>query len=126
MKDFVMIGRGERIHEVSADDWRKHLAGAREHTATRLRFMMGDHHLVRNFVVSELPRNQGKPLRPEEISRRINLPLSRVTIVLEDLEKNLFFLVRNDAGEVSWAFPVTTEKTPHRLNFSTGEHVFTA
>jgi hypothetical protein len=126
VKDCVMIGRGEMIHEVSAGDWRRHLAGARQHTAARLRFMTGDHHLVRDFVVSELPRNQGKPLRPEEISRRINLPLSRVTTVLEELEKNLFFLVRNDAGEVSWAFPVTSERTLHRLSFSTGERIFAA
>ena len=126
MKDVTLIGRGEMILEVPAEEWRKHLAAVRHHSSSRLSFMTGDHHLVRNFVVSELPRNQGKPLRTEEISRRINLPLSRVTTVLEDLEKNLFFMVRNDAGEVSWAFPVTTEKTPHRLNFSTGEHVFAA
>ena len=46
--------------------------------------------------------------------------------IVADLEKNLFFLVRNQAGDVSWAFPVTSDATPHRLTFSTGEHTFAA
>lgn len=126
MKDIILFGRGERILEASAGEWRKHLAALRHHSSSRLSFMTGDHQLVRNFVVSELPRNRGDALRPEEISRRLNLPLARVNAILEDLQKHLFFLVLNSAGEVSWAFPVTSEKTPHRLSFSTGEHVFAA
>ena len=126
MRDIILVGKGKKILEVPVENWRKHVAGARQHTATRLAFMTDDHHLVRNFVVSELPRNQGKPLEPEDLSRRLNLPLSRVTTILGDLQENLFFLVRNNAGEVSWAFPVTSEKTPHRLSFSTGEHIFAA
>jgi len=46
--------------------------------------------------------------------------------ILTDLEKNLFFLVRDPEGNVSWAFPVTTSETPHRLTFSTGEKIFGA
>jgi len=45
---------------------------------------------------------------------------------VKDLQKNLFFLVRNDIGEISWAFPVTCDITPHRLSFSSGEGVFAA
>jgi hypothetical protein len=126
MKDIILFGRGEAILEVPAESWRKHLANTRQHSATRLSFMTGEHHLVRNFAVRELPRNHGKPLSPEDISRRLNLPLSRVTAILDDLEKHLFFLVRNGAGEVSWAFPVTSERTPHRLSFSSGEQIFAA
>jgi len=126
MKDVILIGRGEMILEVPAEEWRKHLAAARHHSSSRLNFMTGNHHLVRNFVVSALPRNRGDALRPEDISRRLNLPLTRVNAILEDLQKHLFFLVLNSAGEVSWAFPVTSEKTPHRLSFGTGEHVFAA
>ena len=76
----------------------------------------------RNFVVRELPRT-GKPIPPELISDELNLPLSKITEILDDLEKNLFFLVRNEQGEISWAFPVTADKTPHRLTFSTGERL---
>ena len=126
MKDTILIGRGKLILELPTDMWRKHLASSQLHTAAMLSFMTGDHHLVRNFVVRELPRNHGKPLSPEDISQGVNLPLSKVTTILADLHKSLFFLVRNNAGEVSWAFPVTSERTPHRLTFSSGEQTFAA
>jgi DNA-directed RNA polymerase specialized sigma subunit len=126
MKDSILIGKGKKMLEVSDENWRKHLAGARKHMEVRLSFMTGDHHRVRNFAARELPRNQGKPLRAEEIARRLGFPLARVVEILEELQKNLFFLVLNDAGEVSWAFPVTSDRTPHRLSFSSGESVFAA
>jgi hypothetical protein len=47
----------------------------------------------------------------------------RVVAVLDDLERHLFFVVRDAAGAVAWAFPVTVARTPHRLRFSTGERV---
>jgi hypothetical protein len=49
-----------------------------------------------------------------------------VQAILEELERNLLFLVRGESGAVAWAFPVTVEPTPHRLNFSTGERLFGA
>ena len=88
--------------------------------------MTTEHHRVRNFVVRELPVNQGKPLTADEISQRLDLPITRVVTILEELQKNLFFLVLNNAGEVSWAFPVTSDWTPHRLSFSSGEGIFAA
>lgn len=126
MIDTILIGRREKIHEVSADDWRKHLARARQHSNGRLNFMTQDHHRVRNFVVRELPCNQGEPLSADEISQRLDLPITRVVALLEELQKNLLFLVLNNAGEVSWAFPVTSDWTPHRLSFSSGESIFAA
>ena len=126
MKDVILIGRRETMLEVPAEKWRKHLAQARHHTAAALGFMTSNHHLVRNFAVSELARNQGQPLRPADIANRLNLPFSLVTAILEDLQRNLFFLVRNNAGQINWAFPVTCATTPHRLSFSSGERVFAA
>ena len=35
-------------------------------------------------------------------------------------------MMLNPAGEVSWAFPVTVEETPHQLRFGTGEYTFAA
>ena len=126
MKDVVLIGRRETILEVPAENWRQHLASIQQHSSPRLSFMTSDHHLVRNFAVSELPRNHGKPLHPEDIVRRLHLPFARVITILEDLQRNLFFLVLNTSGEVSWAFPVTWEETPHRVSFSSGERIFAA
>jgi len=126
MADFILTGRRDTIFEIPAERWRQHLTQAQHNTAMAFSFMTSDHHLVRNFVVSELPRNHSKPLGPEGIAQRLRLPLSRVSTILEELQKHLFFLVRNQAGEVSWAFPVTVERTPHRLSFSSGERVFAA
>lgn len=91
----------------------------------RLAFMTPHHHAVRNFVVRELPRN-GTSLSIAQIARSLRLDAKVASDLLEDLEKHLFFLVRNVRGEVSWAFPVTSDQTPHRLRFSTGERIFGA
>ena len=61
-----------------------------------------------------------------QIARSLRLDATVVPDLLGDLEEHLFFLVRNPRGEVSWAFPVTSERTPHRLRFSTGERIFGA
>jgi hypothetical protein len=126
MKDTILIGRREEMLEVPAEDWRKHLARARQHSQIRLSFMTADHHRIRNFVVRELPCKLGNPLTADEVSQRLDLPIDRVVAMLEELQKNLFFLVLNNTGEVSWAFPVTSDWTPHRLSFSSGESIFAA
>jgi hypothetical protein len=91
-----------------------------------LGFMTPPHHAVRNFVVLELPRNQGRPLSPARIAFALQLDLSLVIQLIDDLERHLFFLVRDARGNVSWAFPVSSDRTPHRLRFSTGESIYAA
>jgi hypothetical protein len=91
-----------------------------------LGFMTPRHHAVRNFVVLELPRNHGRPLSPARIAAALQLESGLVNQLLDDLEKHLFFLVRHRRGNVSWAFPVSSDRTPHRLRFSTGERIFAA
>ena len=91
-----------------------------------LAFMTPQHHAVRNFVVRELPRNHGRPLSVLEIARPLRLDVRNTVRLLEDLERRLFFLVRDRRGNVSWAFPVTSDRTPHRLRFDTGEQIFGA
>ncbi len=126
MKDSILVGRGEAMIEVPAEKWRQHLTQAGQHSAPMLSFMTDNHHRVRNFVVRELPRNHGKPLSLEDIAQHLHLPLDLVSTILDDLQKHLFFLVRNQHGEVSWAFPVTSDSTSHLLRFSSGEHIFAA
>jgi len=91
-----------------------------------LGFMTPPHHAVRNFVVRELPRNHGRPIRPPQIASALRLTAEQVVNLLDDLERHLFFLVRDPHGNVSWAFPVTSDRTPHRLRFSTGERILAA
>jgi hypothetical protein len=90
-----------------------------------LDFMSADHHRVRDFVVLELPR-RGEPLSPLLIASELNFPLERVGSIVDDLEKRLTFLFRNEDGAVAWAYPVTADPTPHRVFFSTGEQIYAA
>jgi hypothetical protein len=89
------------------------------------RFMTEEHRRVHHFVVRELPIT-GKPLTPEFIAGKLGLPHGRVVFLLSDLEKHKTFLFRNTQGAVTWAYPVTVDKTPHHLTFNSGEQVYAA
>jgi len=122
MADTVLLGRGDKIIEMPRSEWERELSAAPERISRRLEFMSLDHHRVRNFVVVELPR-LGRPISLSEISRLLHLTRKSTKRIVEDLEKNLFFLVRGGGTDVSWAFPVTAEATGHHLVFSTGERL---
>ena len=122
MNDTVLIGRGDTISSIPQTDWEQEVNSAPEQISQRLAFMSHEHHLVRNFVVRELPR-LGRPITLRAISRALRISRTRTSTIVEDLERNLFFLVRQGGKEVSWAFPVTVENTGHSLVFSTGERL---
>lgn len=125
MEETILLGRDRRLIPLARQQWAQHLASVPQHQASRLAFMTPAHHRVRYWVVQELPR-QHTPISPEIIASELSLPLDQVVTVLEELERNLFFLVRNPEGAVTWAFPVTVEPTPHELQFSTGEQTYAA
>jgi hypothetical protein len=131
MTESILLGRGRQILELPRKTWEQDLAQAPEHTQTRLRFMTEAHHRVRRYVVSELPKRgqayQPAAIEPAVIAQALQLPADQVETLLDELQSNLFFLVRrNSEGAVSWAFPVTVDPTPHRLSFSTGEQCYAA
>ncbi len=125
MRETVLMGQGHRIAELPRKTWEEHLSQVPQHGETRLGFMSKEHHLVREFVVRVLP-SAGNPMQPEFISQSLRLPVVRVKAILDELERNLFFIVLNSQGAVRWAYPVTVEKTPHELTFSTGERLYGA
>jgi hypothetical protein len=125
MEAKILLGRGREILELPQSTWQGHLTQIPQHSQSRLNFMTAAHHQIRYFVVKELVSEQ-KPIAPELISEALNLSLDRVKTILEELERNLFFLVRNEQGAVAWAYPVTVEATPHRLIFSSGERLYGA
>lgn len=102
--------------------WRRKLAGASAKIKREIAFMGPEHHLVRNFTVTELPKT-GKPLSSEWIASRLSLSQKRTIDILNELEAHMAFLFRNSEGEVTWAYPVTVEETPHTVTFSTGERI---
>lgn len=122
MQAAILVGHGHQIVEMPRLHWEQNLAHVPQHSQTRLGFMTRDHHRVRYFAVRELPR-YGAPLPPEFIAQQLNLSLARVNTILAELEQHLFFLVRNEGGAVEWAFPVTADRTPHQLTFSSGERL---
>jgi hypothetical protein len=85
--------------------------------------MSEDHHRVRDFTVLELPR-AGAPLSPQAIAEALDLDVARVRSILDELEQHLTFLFRSDGEEVTWAYPVTVDETPHHARFSTGEEAY--
>ncbi|MFQ5595472.1 MAG: hypothetical protein ACE5HA_15095 [Anaerolineae bacterium] len=125
MSETVLLGQGRQIIEIPREMWEQHLAQVPQHSESRLSFMSQVHHQVRYFVVKELA-SQGRPIQPEVIAQALQLPPAQVAIILDDLERELFFLVRDERGAVAWAYPVTVEPTPHRLSFSTGERLYGA
>ncbi|GAB4434596.1 MAG: hypothetical protein Kow0031_16340 [Anaerolineae bacterium] len=122
MSENVLLATGRELIRMPEEVWKQETLKAPEHVRPRLAFMTEAHHQVRYFVVRELPR-YGRPIRPEEIGRALALPMARVDEILDDLERHLFFLWRNEHGAVEWAFPVTAASTAHHLTFSTGEHL---
>jgi len=87
--------------------------------------MTRDHHRVRNFIVKTLPEYQ-KPLSADRIATDLDIDPEKVSIILDDLERHKFFIFRDKEKKVAWAYPVTTDETPHKAYFSTGEQIYAA
>jgi len=122
MIEQILIGRGNSIREMPRLEWERELRQTPERAEDRLAFMSEDHHRVRRMAVTDLAR-RGRPLPPDYFAKQLNLDPVRVVEILDELERKLFFLVRNGEGAVSWAYPVTVDCTPHKLTFSTGERL---
>jgi hypothetical protein len=125
MEEVILLGRGQKMLEVPQATWKQHLAQIPQHSQARLSFMTDTHHQIRYFVVKELASRQ-KPIEPEYISKKLSIQLELVKSTLEELERNLFFLARNEHGDVAWAYPVSVVITPHKIEFSSGERLYAA
>ena len=111
----VLRGSGTEIAERSENEWREELLASPPIIRQRLDFMTPTHHRIRNFVVRCLGEGEG-PIAPESIAESLALQAGEVERVLRDLERGLFFLVRDLRGRVSWAFPFTADRTLHRVD----------
>ncbi len=125
MKDKLVLGLWRYMLKVPPFLWEKQISRAKKKFESENRFLTKEHSVVHHFVVRELPR-AGKPLPPEFIADSLNLSIRRVNAILGELEKHMTFLFRNRSGEVTWAYPVTVDKTPHHLTSSTGEQLYAA
>lgn len=115
MADNLLLGVSRYLLPIPRFIWQRQVRGD-----ARLDFMSDDHHRVRDFVVTEIPK-VGKPLSPAYIAQALGLPSDRLSVILDDLETHMTFLFRNPQGDVEWAYPVTAAGTPHHIAFSSGE-----
>ena len=125
MSDSLLLGLWKYLVRIPPAIWKCQAARGAEHDRESITFMTPDHHRVRDFAVLELPR-RGRPIPPDEFARELGIPCERVVSILDELERNLTFVFRNAKGEVTWAYPVTVEPTPHRVHFDSGETVYAA
>jgi hypothetical protein len=123
LKDRLLLGIGRAMIPLPRALWQRAMASGARRAGSRTGFMTDDHHRVRDFAVSALP-GRGAPLAPEAIAEALELPVARVVSLLDDLERHLTFLFRNEDGAVTWAYPVTVDETPHHVSFSTGEEAW--
>jgi hypothetical protein len=125
MQNMLMAGAWRFVLKVPPALWQKKLAKAEAKTRAALAFMTPDHCRVHHHVVSRLPM-WGRPLPPAQVAADLEMDTSRVVSLLDELERRLTFVFRNPAGEVTWAYPVTVEATPHRVTFDSGETLYAA
>ncbi len=125
MRNKLMAGVWRYIVGVPPFLWEKQIEKARHKVKRSTAFMSAEHRSVHYYVVRELPR-LGKPIPSELVAQELGLTLEQTQAILEDLETHLTFLYRNSDGEVTWAYPVTVDKTPHAITFHSGEQLYAA
>ena len=123
MTDAIFLGIGRWMVPIPGMLWRRAVRANARTTRRSLHFMTPDHHRVRDYAVERLFQT-GAPLPAHEIARALGLSVPRVGAILDDLEKHLTFLYRRPGAEVTWAYPVAVEQTPHRAIASTGEQAY--
>lgn len=121
----LMSGLWRYMLKVPPYLWEKQIQKTRAKAAASLGFMSAEHRRVHHFVVRELPR-LGLPMPPKLVSDALDMDMADVISILDDLQEHMTFLFRNEVGEVTWAYPVTVEQTPHHMAFSSGEQLYAA
>ncbi|MBW2193003.1 MAG: hypothetical protein JRF27_04350 [Deltaproteobacteria bacterium] len=125
MKNKLMVGLWRYIINVPSFLWQKQVGKGKRRFEKAHGSLSEEERRVHHFVVKELPAT-GMPLSPDVISEKLDITADRIKVILDTLEKRMTFLYRNKTGAVTWAYPVTVEKTPHRMTFSSGEQLYAA
>lgn len=125
MNNSILLGLHRFMLRIPRPVWQQEIARSERAAKASIEFMTDEHHRVRDFVVRELPRI-AEPVSPEVIGQSLNLEPDVLVPILDELEQKLTFLFRNQLGSVTWAYPVTVEKTPHSITFSSGEQIYAA
>lgn len=125
MANKLMLGFWRFLLNVPPNLWQKQIYRARKRVRRENSFMTKEHRLIHHTVVRELPETS-MPLGPDYLAKATGVKENRVREILDELEKRMTFIWRNPEGSVVWAYPVTVEKTPHRVTFSSGQEAYAA
>jgi hypothetical protein len=125
MPGIVRIKLAGHMARVPGFVWRRVVAARARSMASTITFMTPHHNAVRNFVVLEIA-NGGKSVTQQQIAAALALPTDRVSEILDELERHMVFLWRDDAGNVRWAYPVTGDTTPHRIEYANAKPTYGA
>jgi hypothetical protein len=111
----VLQGDSDKITSIPESGWMEEFLASPSHIARRLEFMTPDHHRIRNLAVTRVAEGKG-PVRVDWLAERLSMTPSEVDARLDELERALFFLVRDSEGNINWAFPFSAEVTPHAVD----------
>ncbi|RJP24267.1 MAG: hypothetical protein C4520_04495 [Candidatus Abyssobacteria bacterium SURF_5] len=121
----LMAGFWRCMLSIPPSLWEKQIGKQKRKIRRELGFMTEEHRAVHHFIVRELPK-LAEPISPELAAQKLSMPVERAQQVFDDLEQHMTFICRNEEAMAVWAYPVTVQKTPHRLTFSTGERIYAA
>ena len=122
VKGFVRIGSSKKTFMIPAFITNKVLKAGANRAQKRVAAFSKEKKAVHHFVIKTMPQIQ-KPLSLDFIAKELDLPLEKVSTLVDELEGEKTFLYREDSSEINWAYPVTTRNTPHRVTFSSGEQI---
>ncbi len=118
MSERILLGVGRRM--VPIPEWLFRRIVERDTKKLAQRPPVGpDHRRVQHFVVREIPRRR-TAISPKVLAAELDLSVDRVTEILGELERRMTFLYRRGGEDVNWAYPVTSEETPHQVHIDGG------
>jgi hypothetical protein len=125
MNTHMLNGMWRFMFKVPPALWEKQIKKHRRRVLDDLKIMTPAHRRVHHFTVRNMPR-RSRPLPAKNIADGLGLEIALVNDLLEDLERHMTFLFRDKNGAVTWAYPMTVEKTPHHLTFNDGSTCYAA
>jgi hypothetical protein len=118
----VLLGIGHRIFPAPVFMSIRETTKMAKNMKIRINKISEEKKRIHHFVVKELA-NTGQPISLALIARALAIPMDRVSALVDEMEKDKSFFNRYHSEGINWAYPVTADKTPHRITFSTGEQV---
>jgi hypothetical protein len=118
MFEKVYLGIGKRMVPVPEFIFRPMVKRDTKRIASRPT-LEPDQRRVQHFAVREIPRRR-EAIAPEVFAAELDLPLEQVLQILDELEQRMTFLCRRDGEGVNWAYPVTSDETPHQIRIDGG------